>query len=100
MDDYTLGQRVTVTHRLERKTSFAGSTDDYKFNKTWVEMPLPEPVEGIIIGVRHLSNGKTAYDYDAGMQYERESGLVGVLIAHDLRRSPFYVLPERLPTDD
>lgn len=91
-DAWVLGDRVRVNHRLVRRS-------DARHHKAWVAEELPEEVEGLVVGVRTLSNGtrtwETADDFggDAGYwEYTPDAYFRAVLVATDLRRRPFLAL--------
>jgi hypothetical protein len=106
----SLGQRVTFTWILKRYTEHRpiegdryGRTSRWKVwkNHSYPGMPEPAPQHGIIIGVRHLANGRAEYEHEVGVVWDPcdAERLTAYLVAFDLRRKPVLVLPEHLTID-
>lgn len=83
--DFYLGQWVEVTHTLTRKNKYPGET----WRKEWVRGE--NLLQGIVIGVRHLTNGRN--DIQGGeVVYTHEEFIVAYLVAYDLKRKPVLAL--------
>jgi hypothetical protein len=101
-DTYTLGQAVTFTRHLVRRT--AGS--QYGHPDGWVkrwETTTPagvtpaEPRHGVVVGVRTLVDGTNVnHGYEGGIVFRPVRYYSAYLVAFDLRRRPVYVLPDHL----
>lgn len=100
----TLGDSVTFTWHLTRKyESVPQPAYGRKVWRTelWPGQPEPEPREGIVIGVRTLTNGiNEYYGYDQPIQYRPKESVKAYLVAYDMRRKPVLVLPEHLRLRD
>jgi hypothetical protein len=85
----TLGTRVRYSSLLLRRAEHVnGST-----RKTWEPMSLGFDREGIVVGLRTLSNGIHHWGFsDEGGHYEQKSSLQAVLIAWDVRKTHDRVL--------
>jgi hypothetical protein len=59
--------------------------------------PSPDPVRGVVVGVRTLSDGRNEYHgYDEPILYCPEEHFEAYLVAYDMRRKPVYVLRDNL----
>ena len=75
----------------------AATYDEFRFWKLWDKRHWvkPEPMEGIIVGIRTLSNGWVRYgDETTPTTYTAKEHFIAYLIAYDVRRATEYVLPE------
>lgn len=110
-DHPPLGTPVRFTWSLRRRAEWRptgpdrhGRPRDERW-KIWTPYDYlgqtePRPTEGLLIGVRTLSNGPTFGDYDAGEQYDdtRAERFTAYLVAWHLYRRPALVLPKHLTT--
>lgn len=109
--DLKLGTHVRATKELKRitreRTPEEKSVSAYtRLFKEWVAQPIVDVLhhgsevrrhrEGLVIGLRNLSNGGVDYGYEEGTQFFPESHLQAVIVAYDLRRKPFLALPDDL----
>jgi len=109
--DLELGTHVRATKELKRITRERRpeekSVSAYtRLLKEWVTQPIVDVRNrgsevrkhraGLVIGLRNLSNGGVEYGYDEGTQFFPESHFQAVIVAYDLRRKPFLVLPDDL----
>jgi hypothetical protein len=99
VDNPTFGQRI----RFDRADVRQRTTSSYQSNgrggwmKEWAKRSWSKPgqLEGILIGIRTLSNGWVTYgDEFTPTRYEAVDHFTAYLIAYDTRRSPVYLLPE------
>lgn len=105
MSDYQLGQHVTYTEHLIRKTR-VGEGVHSETTKIWTsdrysfpEGGKTEGGQGIIIGKRTLANGENHYNgYDEPITFKPKERFTAYLVAYDLRRKPVYVRPEHIQT--
>lgn len=96
MTAFELGDRVTFTAEYLRRWLPPSGKGDGR--KVWVVCPLPKwnrpgAREGIVVGLRTLSNGTITYNYDAGPDYRADDTVPAVLIAFDIRRKPILCPP-------
>lgn len=106
MSNWKLGDRVQITHRLNKQTwdpetyeKFAISPYLYdqrivRQEKRWV--PVPAQHEGVIVGHRTVQNNwvDSAGEY---LNYAVPTKYISAyLVAYDLRKNPVYVLPEHM----
>lgn len=92
---FSLGQRVKITNHIERRSVNGGTHGN---NRVWEELPFTvDPLEGIIIGERTLSNGRHDYGWedDPGIYMGKEF-FTAYLVATSLRRKPLHVLPKHI----
>ena len=85
------GDRVFITAKLARGHIERPQSDVWI--KGWTRSPLKEPREGIYLGKRTLSTGRTVNDYE-GSYYEPLEYTKAILVAVSNRENPVYVLPE------
>jgi len=100
--DYQLGDRVTFTRSLTRRSH---SDETWWHLRSWTTegypgQPEPEPRLGIVIGVRNLANGRVLCGYEEPTEFHPTEHFRAYLIAYDLRRSPVYVLPEHITPEE
>lgn len=95
--EFALGDRVTFTRELERRTNTDWS------RRTWEPKDAhEEPREGIIVGRRMLNNGVFQKEDDSNWEgadafhYRTTQTFMAYLIAYDLRRKFVYALPEHI----
>lgn len=107
----TLGQPVTFTHSLHRRSGWG---EDFGIRRGHRKLWEAEPVlhlvfgaaelSGVIVGVRTLSNGRVTYGYgeDGDMVYrpDKDGHFTVYLVAYDLRRKPVHVLPGHATLED
>lgn len=82
---YSLGQKITTTTQLKRVSKFVQNGDSpWKQEwKIWEEKPLRNPIDGIVVGVRNLSNGKNHYlGSEAGNSYEPKEHFKAIIVAY------------------
>ena len=94
-----LGQRVMFTETLRRgyKPASPRSKRVWESTRYWLAGNSKGPVEGILMGVRTLSDGEVEDGYyDTPSVYYPKRTFTAYLIAHDLRRKPVLVLPEHV----
>lgn len=97
-----LGDRVRFTRHLTRRSTAwrAGVTKAWE-SKAYPGQPEPEPREGIVIGIRTLSNGRFDWSgYEDPGLYTPTAFFKAYLVAFDMRRNPVLVLPEHLELSD
>ena len=80
-------QRVRFDRVLRRTCS------NYEDRRFWQEIPLSKKLEGVVIGVRTLSEGKVHYIYEEGNYYEHKNNVFALLVVFSPYRNPVYVLP-------
>ena len=91
---YELGQKITVGFQLKRVSRFVQDGDapwkqEWKY---WEERKLRAPLDGIVIGIRNLSNGKNHYlGSEEGMSYEPKEHFKAIIVAYQLSRKPILV---------
>lgn len=98
-----LGQQVEFSHGDVLHRVWDHETRD-QFNRTvtrkvWKSSRWfrSDPVRGVVVGVRTLSNGRNEYQgYDEPILYCPEDRFVAYLVAYDLHRKPVYVLRDNL----
>lgn len=86
-----LGQKITISSELIRKSRYVRESDSSPFKyeeKFWDEVKLRNPIDGIVIGVRKLSNGRNHYIPEYGNDYEPREHFKAVIVAYDLSRKP------------
>jgi hypothetical protein len=97
-----LGQRVRFTRTLTRRSG----RENNRYTKRWHAErypgePEPAPTEGVLIGVRTLSNGFVTYGWtDEPTTYEPREHFTAYVVAHSLRRASALVLPDHLELVD
>lgn len=101
----TLGQPVTFTHHLERRTREHPGTYS-RVTRAWEPVdayPVTGqrgPVPGVIVGVRTLANGTVHYLVEDPTVFIPQEYVTAYLVAYHLRRAPLYVLPEHTTLED
>lgn len=100
-----LGTRVRCSNTLHRTSSpsIEHTAGGYAVEKRWEPHHLelfrfqhPERSgEGIVVGIRTLSNGQASY-YEDHTAFRASGTVTAVIIAHHLRRKPVYALPEHI----
>lgn len=98
--EFEFGDRVTFANRLDRRvqtrTWFDGSGGRRSERwKMWHSFPWAQRT-GIVIGHRHLANGTTLWDDEAGHEFEPREYLTAYLVAYAMHRRPVLVLAEHL----
>lgn len=92
---FSLGQWVEFSHTVVRRSDYTGSGPGWR--KEWVREPFREAKfepAGIVVGIRHLSNGRNRFiGEDGPLVYEHQDYLVAILIAYDIHRKPVLALP-------
>jgi hypothetical protein len=91
---YELGQKIRVESTLTRKSKFVKESDlsPYKYEvKFWDETKLRNPVDGIVVGIRSLSNGRNHYIPEYGNDYEPKEHFRALIVAYHLSRKPLLV---------
>lgn len=95
-----LGQRVKFTAVYQRHWKPSTDKVTHDGRKVWMvhEQPhqIPQPWEGVLVGLRTLSNGTIRWDYDSGTDYRVTETLPAALVAYDLRRTPVLVPMDHL----
>lgn len=87
-----LGQRIVFNQRLVRRTYYNYRANGYRERmKRWDITPMAEPKEGIIVGIRTLSNGTTDYDNESGHMYDPKEHFRAILVYTSVTRKPVYV---------
>jgi hypothetical protein len=92
--NYELGQKVTVITKLKRVSKFIQESKESPFKaeyKLWEEQKLRDPINGIIVGVRKLSNGKNHWNGETGNDYEPKEHFKALIIAYHINRKPILV---------
>lgn len=99
MTDYLpFGTPVHANDTLWRATEYRVLEEYPRRVKRWkrhgADLPIgARPVDGIVVGVRHLANGWTT-SYDSGDTFVRTDGVTAYLIATGLHRAPVLALLE------
>lgn len=103
MSDFQLGQHVTYTEHLRRRSAQPGEFmgPERLWSNSWGPLYREDHRwpggKGIIVGKRTLSNGNTRWlGEDGGNGYEPVESFTAYLIAYDLHRRPVHVLPEHI----
>lgn len=92
---FHLGQWVEFEFKLRRVSNYG--TDYRGWRKEWVRDKFYMKAQGIVMGIRHLTNGSNEWaGPDGPLIYKHEGYLVAVLVSYDLRRKPVLVPPEDL----
>ena len=92
---FFLGQWVEFEFTLRRVSDYGPGYRGWR--KEWRRDKFTVNTQGIVMGIRHLSNGKNEWvQDDAPLCYTHTDYLVAVLVSYDLRRKPVLVLPEDL----
>lgn len=95
MHDYeiSLGKRVKFTTPLRRVYEHRMDGDRGSNWKVWkAALSYAGPLEGILIGVRTLSDGLVYYgSFDEPTSFDPKESFKAALIATDLKRKPFFV---------
>lgn len=113
-DKLEFGTRVRsevelVRRSVSREPGADGAVKGTRLRKVWLTTPIVDvdsgrnvnrSREGIVIGVRTLSDGGTDYDYEAGTQFYPESHFEAYLVAFAMSRKPFLVKREDLTVLD
>lgn len=98
-----LGTPVHATDTLHRTTEYVtvpsppdALLERRRREKRWKRygesLPIgARPVDGIVVGVRHLANGYTTAE-EYGEEFTRTDGVTAYLIATGLHRAPVYAL--------
>ena len=89
MEKLKLGQKVsfdTVYHRYSKSIPNKWGNYSRGRYKYW-EKHQCDKKEGIIVGLRTLSNGETHYDGEDGYYYARSESVLAALVAIDIRLS-------------
>lgn len=89
-----LGQKIKINSCLERKQLYSdrNSIGFRDWLREWVEVPLKEEREVIVVDRRSLSNGRVDRDSEAGNLYTPKTYLSALLVVGNLREKPFYIL--------
>lgn len=105
---HAFGDRVSVTHRLVRRTEYPGGRVRKRF---WEPVEVvkrgfagryakpkvtPDPAEAIVIGIRNLTNEETEWLGEGGLLFVASDRFEAYLVATDLRSAPFYVLAKHI----
>lgn len=92
MNDYKLGQKITIKSYFKRVTKYIPQTNDtWKQRlKIWEEVPLKRETEAYVIGTRTLSNGSTQWDSDAGHMYCPNDYFEALYVVTHTRRKPIF----------
>lgn len=108
MSNWKLGDRVQISHRLNKQTwdpetyrkfevkpgrPFEAS-DVVCTEKRWV--PIPEQLEGWIVGRRTVQNNWVDRCYDEASVAVPTKYISAYLVAYDLNKNPVHVLPEHM----
>lgn len=103
--DLRLGDRVTFSHVLQRRTEHRhDETDPGRLGsrqrwKVWTPEHAPYGRRGgIVVGRRTLANGRAEHEWEAGTQWYPGTAerFRGYLVAWHLDKRPVLVLPEHL----
>lgn len=91
-----LGQRVTYSKHLRRRSAHPDGIGPGRIWSTEYYPGKDNPGgEGIVVGVRTLSNGDAHWD-DWGSGYRPKEHFDAYLIAYNVHRKPVFVLPEHV----
>jgi hypothetical protein len=83
------GARVAIEARLEREYERDGNVG----RKVWKRRMLQSTQEGIMIGVRTLSNGDVHYwGEDGGIEYKAKEHFTAALVVTSPRSKPFLTM--------
>lgn len=93
-----LGTPVHANDTLHRATEYGPLNGQRRRVKRWKRhgetLPIGvRPVDGIVVGVRHLANGWTTSE-EYGEEFTRTDGVTAYLIATSLHRAPVLALLE------
>ena len=89
--NYNLGQSITITSELKRKSKYVKESEESPFKyemKYWEEVNLRSPIDGIVVGIRKLSNGRNHYIPEYGYDYEPKEHFKALIVAYHLSRKP------------
>ncbi|MFJ2144375.1 hypothetical protein ACIOJF_03635 [Glutamicibacter sp. NPDC087831] len=102
MSNWKLGDRVEISHRLNKQTwdpethkkfttngLYSGATE-----KRWV--PIPKKLQGVIVGRRTVQNNWVEHDYEYGSSAVPTKYISAYLVAYNLNKNPVHVLPEHM----
>lgn len=91
---YVLGQKITTDYKLKRISRFIQESKESPYKqewKLWEEQKLKAPIEGIIVGIRKLSNGKNHWNGETGNDYEPKEHFKALVIVYHLLRKPILI---------
>ena len=106
MSNWKLGDRVQISHRLNKQTWDPNTYRKFevtpphsegfapRVEKRWV--PIPEQREGVIVGRRTVQNNWVEHDYEYGSSAVPTKYISAYLVAYDLNKNPVHVLPEHM----
>lgn len=86
-----LGDPIIITNELKRKSRYVKESDSSPFRyeeKFWQETKLRNPITGIVVGIRKLSNGRNHYIPEYGNDYEPKEHFKAIIVAYNLSRKP------------
>ena len=106
MSNWKLGDRVEISHRLNKQTwdpetfqrfiitpdRIEGSAP--RTEKRWV--PKPFNAVGVIVGRRTVQNNWVEHDYEYGSSAVPTKYISAYLVAYDLNKNPVHVLPKHM----
>jgi len=82
-----IGQKVIVTGKLTRYTTYKGPHERWK---EWKDKSITE-TKALFLGWRTISNGRTDWDSDSGYNYcPKEYQKAALVICLDGKTNPFY----------
>ena len=86
-DEILLGKKVLITAKLIRKEKhIKGGT----YSKYWEKKMIPS-TDGVIAGLRNLSNGEAWWEQDVGRLYDPKEFFTAAIVYTHLWRKPLYV---------
>lgn len=96
--EYELGEKVIAASTITRRREPPNRRRWVRVADMRAEIGLPvEPVSGVIVGWRTLSDGRVDFGYyDEPSEYMPTRHFKAYLVAFDMREKPLYVLPEDL----
>jgi len=93
-----LGQRVRFTsHKIRQQGTVSSKWVGPHKGMVWTDMPLNKPMEGVVVGFRHVRDGYTEYiGYEEGSAFVQTNAVPVYLIATNLYQTPWKVAPEHV----
>jgi hypothetical protein len=87
-----LGEKIEFNCQLHRKKIYKENTSGYRRRwKVWETVKFDTPMQGIVIGVRTISNGPTDFDSEAGYMYSPKEHFKALLVATTLHSKPILI---------
>lgn len=86
---WRLGERVRIGGFLIRQGDFAKYPSVQRY---WIRVAFKQPLKGVLVGLRTLSNGVALHMGEDGVDYKAKEYFQAALVATDLRKRSYLVL--------